>query len=519
MKTLRVLTVSLLGLLWAALVAACPRAAIAEAFDRASATDFAQLEASPASVQLGASVDIVPQLVGDAAGCRFNYVWNYEDAWSDWSSTVLETGNETNEAAWVFTPARAGWYRIYVDVITPDGVKTTRSVDVTVAYPYDVNGMQVSATSIALGESVTVTPDIVGDADGVRYNYVWQRGDTWDEWGSTVKDTGDTTASTSWTFTPSKSGLYHLALDFYHLDGVKQTLTTDVRVASGWSCEGIRLVAPERIVTGSSVTYACPVVGEAASYVRFNYVWQRDNWAEWSSTLLETGDYTADVDQVFAVPRSGYYVLYVDVYDTRSGEVATYERAFTAPPTDYMIAGATRGAVVSWLAGHQGGYYMGTPYCWTVRPSDCTYPVGSPRWDGFTGMNCAGFVAHAYQSCGANLAAITAATPFIPAGMGTNGEYVNAWRWYGYAISSGATTYTYDSVAALLADGKAEKGNLLFFYPLNPATTDCHLGFFWGDNPHQNLMWHSDSYGNRLSDIVNVAGPSRIMLIKGVPTD
>ena len=41
------------------------------------------------------------------------------------------------------------------------------------------------------------------------------------------------------------------------------------------------------------------------------------------------------------------------------------------------------------------------------------------------------------------------------------------------------------------ASGEARKGDLVFFYPFNPYSTDCHIGFFWGDTPYENRFWHS----------------------------
>ena len=57
--------------------------------------------------------------------------------------------------------------------------------------------------------------------------------------------------------------------------------------------------------------------------------------------------------------------------------------------------------LVSWLWSHEhDGYYVGTPYSYSFSIPTCTYPNGSPRSDGFTGMNCTGFVAHAYAMSG-----------------------------------------------------------------------------------------------------------------------
>lgn len=143
------------------------------------------------------------------------------------------------------------------------------------------------------------------------------------------------------------------------------------------------------------------------------------------------------------------------------------------------------------------------------------YPQGDPRSDGYTGMNCGGFVAHAYMRAGGDLGRIARTQSHSPwAGGPGRGGFVNAWRWYGYALDSGADVFTYNSVSDFLADGKAKKGDIVFLYPMFPYSTDCHIGFFWGDTSGENKFWHSDGYGNRISGLVNVDGPSRVMLMR-----
>ena len=133
----------------------------------------------------------------------------------------------------------------------------------------------------------------------------------------------------------------------------------------------------------------------------------------------------------------------------------------------------------------------------------------------FTGMNCGGFVSHAYAKAGGDLSKIAndqSNSPW-PGGPG-RGSFCNAYRWYGYAIDSGATVLQFNSVSELLASGEARKGDLVFFYPFNPYSTDCHIGFFWGDTPYENRFWHSfGGMGNSISEFVS-DGPSWVILMR-----
>ena len=180
------------------------------------------------------------------------------------------------------------------------------------------------------------------------------------------------------------------------------------------------------------------------------------------------------------------------------------------------VLGVSRQRLLEQLISHENDpYYLGTRYDTSLSPVCCTYPNGEPRSDGFTGMNCGGFVSHAYAKAGGDLSKIAndqSNSPW-PGGPG-RGSFCNAYRWYGYALDSGATVLQFNSVSELLASGEARKGDLVFFYPFNPYSTDCHIGFFWGDTPYENRFWHSfGGMGNSISEFVS-DGPSWVILMR-----
>lgn len=184
--------------------------------------------------------------------------------------------------------------------------------------------------------------------------------------------------------------------------------------------------------------------------------------------------------------------------------------------TSGSVLGVSRQRLLEQLISHENdSYYLGTRYDTSLSPVCCTYPNGEPRSDGFTGMNCGGFVSHAYAKAGGDLSKIAndqSNSPW-PGGPG-RGSFCNAYRWYGYALDSGATVLQFNSVSELLASGEARKGDLVFFYPFNPYSTDCHIGFFWGDTPYENRFWHSfGGMGNSISEFVS-DGPSWVILMR-----
>lgn len=179
------------------------------------------------------------------------------------------------------------------------------------------------------------------------------------------------------------------------------------------------------------------------------------------------------------------------------------------------VLGVGRRDLLRWLTSHEDdGYYRGTRYDTRLNVDICIYPNGSPRWDGWTAMNCGGFVAHAYKCVGGDLSPIAIEQNHSPWSRGPGrGSYLNAYRWYGYAIDSHANIASFNSIEELLRSGLARKGDLVFFYPYNPYVDDCHIGFFWGNTSGENLFWHSDCFGNRISGLTS-PGYSKVYLIR-----
>ena len=178
--------------------------------------------------------------------------------------------------------------------------------------------------------------------------------------------------------------------------------------------------------------------------------------------------------------------------------------------TNDTVFGIPRLTVVNWLTSHQyNGYYLGTRYSSGFSYQTCLYPNGAPGPGGYTGMNCTGFVAHVFRSLGVNVDAVAANNNHTPWGAGPGGGgYINAWRWYGYAIDSGCKVYHFNTVADMLNSGLAKKGDVIFFK--TDGSIDCHIGFFWGDNSHDNKMWHQILPGNLIGPCFNNANKSEV---------
>lgn len=141
---------------------------------------------------------------------------------------------------------------------------------------------------------------------------------------------------------------------------------------------------------------AISLTGEAAKYYD---VWYRVHvedygWLGWAKNGAYAGTsklgLQAEAIQVTITSRNA------------SAPGSTQDAYFEVPPAaPFSFLGISRSRLVSWLQSHSSDYYyLGTRYSTSLSVSGCMCPKGSPRSDGYTGMNCGGFVAHAYRALG-----------------------------------------------------------------------------------------------------------------------
>ena len=178
---------------------------------------------------------------------------------------------------------------------------------------WSVTGVNVSPSSIKVGDKVSFSAKLSGSPSGATYNYVWRYGTDWKEWGSTVKDTGSNTTSTSGSFTPTKSGTYTLTVDVVDSSGKKQSARTTVTVGEAWEPVGVD--APAKVYVGKKVSFSAKLSG-VADGATYNYVWRYGtDWKEWGSTVKDTGSKTSATTGSFTPTKTGTYTLTVDVKD------------------------------------------------------------------------------------------------------------------------------------------------------------------------------------------------------------
>lgn len=294
-------------------------------------------------------------------------------------------------------------------------------------------------------------------------------------------------------------GAIHIGDSVFYAD-----MNGAVNVASGW------ILSKDASGEGGNAWYYASSNGVLKSgwqYVSGAWYWMDPSTYKMKTGWLNDGGTWYWLQPSGAMFANGWLTIDgVDYYFSSNG-------AWLNMPGS--VLGVKRSSLVTWLMSHENdGYYRGTRYDTRVSQETCMYPKGDPRWDGYTGMNCGGFVSHAYMKAGGNLAPIAAEQSHSPwSGGPGRGGCVNAYRWYGYAIDTCANVTYFSSIDELLRSGLARKGDIVFFNPYNPYVDDCHIGFFWGNTPSENLFWHSDGYGNRISGLTAL-GPSKVILIR-----
>ena len=220
---------------------------------------------------------------------------------------------------------------------------------------------------------------------------------------------------------------------------------------------------------------------------------------------ITISDSSGDVPVVYAI----------DPYD----EIKNRAEGGSNDMTQY---GVTRAKIVSHLESHEhDDFYLGTPY----QGGDWQSPNGDTSYNGSAGMNCTGFVSYVLRACGLNTGtfleqlSITGST--IWAGSGLPYDLMSGASNYLNAVQNGdIAAYTFRDKSELLASGLAQKGDiLLMWWSLSPFDdgADNHIGFFWGDSPSEDKMWHSSTHpqsGNQISEIVPKTPGSYFILIK-----
>ena len=168
----------------------------------------------------GSTVKIGVNVSGKTDGLRYKFVWHR--AGSDWSDSNWGViGQDLTSPSISWTLPQAGEYEIYADVIDSNGYVTSTSKYKVVNW--SLESLEVSG-SARCGKPVKLQAKVSGDASGLKYKFVWEKGG-WAKWGVAQQPS----ASSSCEWTPTEPGEYTVYLDV--IDGsAERHLTRKVTV-------------------------------------------------------------------------------------------------------------------------------------------------------------------------------------------------------------------------------------------------------------------------------------------------
>jgi hypothetical protein len=161
--------------------------------------------------------------------------------------------------------------------------------------------------------------------------------------------------------------------------------------------------------------------------------------------------------------------------------------------TDYF--GVTRNEVVSYLTKNKSRF-LGTPYGADKAHED---PVPGKKGH----MQCTGFIWYVLYNMPVKK---HHARNEIPDGVSANKV-----GWVSWANKNNIRYYDFKTKKNMLDSGILEKGDIIWSFVDGGVTTkngSHHVGFFWGDSPHDDKYWHSSnrqdktSKGNLIEGIV-----------------
>ena len=212
----------------------------------------------------GSSIKVGVDVTGKTDGLKYKFVWHRAGAdWTDANWGVI--GQDLTAPSVVWTLPQAGEYEIYADVVDSNGYISSTSKYKVVNW--SVEGLDVSGEARS-GKPLELQARVSGDADGLRYKFVWEKGG-WAKWG-TVGGSSSSSASCEWT--PSEPGEYTLYLDV--IDGEQAKHLTRKVTVDGTPIMGTSTISAEsmaRLFVSTGHTYPSEVYSQrgASSITEF----------------------------------------------------------------------------------------------------------------------------------------------------------------------------------------------------------------------------------------------------------
>ena len=270
------------------------------------------------TVELGESVTVSAGASGEGSDeLTYNYVWSREGSWAEgeWGSVANETGSTTPDGSWEFTPRRAGSYTLYVSAYDRSGISLEKVLSLEVTETYEFEGIGFSDEKAPkIDEVIEGSLYASGTTSHLEFKVVWEK-DSWSHWG-VLKDMSP---DREFVWKPSVSGDVNIHVDIKDSSGDVHTVTSTLSVDDeNLHFTGVTLSPSKNLAVGDSVTITPQFAADTTKYLKFKYVWVRDDWKSWGVLSEKTS--SASLAYILAI--SGDVEFYVDIVDS-SGKVTT----------------------------------------------------------------------------------------------------------------------------------------------------------------------------------------------------
>ncbi len=205
--------------------------------------------------------------------------------------------------------------------------------------------------------------------------------------------------------------------------------------------------------------------------------------------VLTSGILTGTEFQASAAKLNGSVYLSDALYRQSGNKYKETKEQWQAFLTEYSTGG-------------QKNYYLGTPYNSSLYAAS---PKGN-QWQGYSGMNCQGFVWYIISHGLAyyNKVPVSTASPFVPnlAKFNQKGYSYKCWNgggWYSYITQNDLHYYEFGSKSEMLSSGVLQKGDIIWcvnasygsgLTGLSHSASDHHIGIYMGDGKSDS-WWQS----------------------------
>ena len=255
---------------------------------------------SASSITLGKSVTVTGKATGGETPYQYAYYYKKSTASSYTTAKTYSTS-----ATCTIKPTAVGKYTVLVKVKDGSGTVARKELSLTVTAAELTNNSTVSATSIALGNSVTIKGAAAGGTSPYQYAYYYRKSTSTSY--TTIKSYS---SSTSATVTPASATKYTILVKVKDSKSKVASKTFEINVIKKTELKNTSKLAATTVTLGSYVTVNCSATGGTAPY-QYSVSYKKST----SSSYTSAQSYSTNATVKFKPGSAAKYTVLVKVKD------------------------------------------------------------------------------------------------------------------------------------------------------------------------------------------------------------